>query len=581
MIQQPPPTIANTLPEALFLAGAESSSGVHFFSRSGNVESHSYEKLGRDARDLARVLVVEHNLKPGDTVALILSTSYDFVRALFAVLIARAVPTCLPTPRLGRMADYHGATVAMLEAAEVSLILTESNLLKSLSSIQAAVSPARGLRLSAVPELSSLPGELSPAREDEPDINSAQDRQQELALIQFSSGTTVAPKPVALSHKNILSNTQSILASFPGDIRDQSGCSWLPLHHDMGLIGGLFAAVVARGDMTFLRPEDFIARPAAWLRALSHSKATICPAPNFALQICIDRVRDEELSELDLSHWKIALIGAETVREPTLRRFYERFQSTGFQYNSFTPVYGLAEATLAVTFSDSELEPRGIRIDREALGQGVVRLANDSHAIDVVSVGRPLANIDVELRDKSGVVLGEDRVGRIYVRGDCVMVGYFGRSEATANTIHEGWLDTGDLGFFHDGELYIYGRERDIIILNGRNHDPQTIEFALDQVPGLDHDRAAAVAVDDPERGTETFVVLVEKEKGQKPESLSPLAQAAREAIIGDTGLIPARVLILSTGRLPRTTSGKIKRGASRKQLVEGELEFLAESRRD
>ncbi|MEQ9362733.1 MAG: AMP-binding protein [Leptospirales bacterium] len=586
---------AQTLPDALFSAGVESKSGVHFFSRSGVVESHSYAELHRDARALAAVLIQEQGLRPGDTVALFLSTSNDFVRALFAVLIARATPTCLPTPRMGRMADYQTATAAMLTAARVKLVLTEANLVKNLASVAAAVSPA--------PELRAVPGlEHSASRSQAPDADQPgggpEDLRKDppedsrrgagLALIQFSSGTTVAPKPIALTHKNILSNTRSILASFPGDIREHSGCSWLPLHHDMGLIGGLFSAVVARGDMTFLRPEDFIARPAAWLRALSQSRATICPAPNFALQICIERVREEDIAELDLSRWKIALIGAETVREPTLRRFYERFQSTGFRYESFTPVYGLAEATLAVTFSEVQRSPLGIRVDREELGRGVVRLADPartdeklaSHAIEVVSVGRPLAGIDLELRDGRGEALGADRVGRIYVRGDCVMAGYFERPAATAAAIQNAWLDTGDLGFIHDDELYIYGRERDIIILNGRNHDPQTIEFALDRVPALDHDRAAAVAVDDPERGTESFVVLVEKEKGRHDDPLEELARSAREAVISETGLIPESVAIIATGRLPRTTSGKIKRGASRTQYLSGELEILAESRR-
>jgi acyl-CoA synthetase (AMP-forming)/AMP-acid ligase II len=465
----------------------------------------------------------------------------------------------------------------MLDAARVKLILTDVSLVKNLTPLAAAArqNPA----LCAVTGLSENAdtGDRSADAEDfgygDPD---------ELALIQFSSGTTVAPKPVALSHRNILSNTRAIIASFPGDLKNHSGCSWLPLHHDMGLIGGLFTAVAATGDITFLRPEDFIARPAAWLKAMSVSKATVCPAPNFALQICVDRISDNDLAGLDLSHWQIALIGAETVREPTLRRFYERFASCGFRYESFTPVYGLAEATLAVTFSDPLTVPRGLRIEREALAQGQVRVCDsddDEFAVGVVSVGRPLNDVAIELRDRSGAVLGEDRVGRIYIRGPLVMTGYYKRPDATAAAIQNGWLDTGDLGFAHDGDIYIYGRERDIIILNGRNHDPQTIEFALDRVPGLDHDRAAAVAIDDPARGTESFAVLVEKEKGQIQDA-PELARAAREAIIGATGLIPDVVLILPTGRLPRTTSGKVKRGVSRARLVAGELEILAESRR-
>ncbi len=562
----------NTLTQALVNA-ARTGDGVRFFSRSGNVEVFPYSRLREDAARAAGHLRAA-GVRPGDTVALILSTSYELVTAIFGVLFARAVPTCLATPRLGRMNDYAEATTAMLNAARARLLVTDASATKSIAPIaaNAELRPAVMTPDALMQDGTQLEEDVSP---------------DDLALIQFSSGTTVAPKPVGLSHGNITANARAILSTFPGNISDHSGCSWLPLHHDMGLIGGLFTAVLAPGNMTFLRPEDFIARPATWLRALSESKATICPAPNFALQICTDRIKDEEIAELDLSHWEIALIGAETVREHTLRRFADRFAPAGFRYESFTPVYGLAEATLAVTFSDPGLAPKSVRLRRADLGEGRVSALNGSAAVEdtpdavsVMSVGRPLDGMELQIRNAEGGVLPEDRVGRIFVRGASVMQGYFGRAEDTAAAVQDdGFLDTGDLGFLHDGELYIYGREKDIIILNGRNHDPQTIEFALDRVAGLQHERAAAVPIEDAGRGTEGFAVIVEKEKGKgvDPEDL---AVQAREAVIGATGLIPDRVVVLEIGRLPRTTSGKIKRGTARELLLSDGLEILALSER-
>ncbi len=411
-----------------------------------------------------------------------------------------------------------------------------------------------------------------------PGLNQA--ARDDIALIQFSSGATVDPKPVALSHGNLLSNTAAILARFPGDLSAHSGCSWLPLHHDMGLIGGLFCAVVAPGDLTLLRPEDFVARPVLWLQALSQSGATISPAPNFALQMCVERIADEVLGQLDLSRWQMALIGAETVHEKTLRRFADRFAPCGFRYSAFTPVYGLAEATLAVTFSDIESPPLARRFDRSALVEGRAEAGtNEGPATQsLVSVGAPLDGVELEVRDPMGRVLSEGRIGRIFVRGPSVMLGYFRRPEASAAALSNGWLDTGDLGFISEGQLYIYGREKDIIIVNGRNYDPASIEFALDAAEGLQHDRAAAFALADEERGSESLVVLCEKERGKA--DAAALAQRAREAIIAATGLIPERVGILEAGKLPRTTSGKVRRGAAAQAYGAGTLQPLAESRR-
>lgn len=571
MTARPGPARAATMTGAL-LAAAETEYGVQIYGRDGAMDRRSFRRVLADALRLANGLQ-RRGFAAGDVVAVVLPTSHEFVRVMFALFLLRIIPFCAATPRLGRMADYKESIAGMARAAGASAILTDASLLAQLAPAAEAGGASRGAI--AIQELENAAPGAPPGASEFVDAKPA-----DIALIQFSSGTTVDPKPVALSHANLISNTRAILATFPGKISEHSGCSWLPLHHDMGLIGGLFSAVAAPGDITLLRPEDFIARPVLWLRALSDSRATVCPAPNFALQICVDRIKDEDLAGLDLSHWSIALIGAETVREKSLRRFYERFQRCGFRFESFTPVYGLAEATLAVTFSDPRAAPRSLHADRAALSHGEIRAiaATDAAATPIMSVGRALAGVAVELRDSHGAVLPEGRVGRIFVRGPSVMVGYYRREDLSARALQDGWLDTGDLGFFYDGELYIYGREKDIIILNGRNHDPQSIEFTLDTVPGLQHDRAAAIAVEDERRGTEGFVVLCEKERGKA--DADGLARAARDAIIAGSGLIPEAVAIIETGRLPRTTSGKVRRAEAARQYRDGELESLALSLR-
>jgi acyl-CoA synthetase (AMP-forming)/AMP-acid ligase II len=320
-----------------------------------------------------------------------------------------------------------------------------------------------------------------------------------------------------------------------------------------------------------VRPEDFVLRPALWLNALSVTRATISPCPNFALKLCTDRVEDSEIASMDLSAWQIALVGAETVHLETLRAFAERFAPAKFRYAAFTPVYGLAEATLAVSFSSVEKEPVAVPFDRTLLGAGTAARAQSADAVEICSVGTALDGIDIEIRGESGA-LPETHVGRIFVQGASIMGGYLVPGGGVKP--HNGALDTGDLGFFFEGELFIYGRAKDVIIINGRNYDPAYIEFATEGVPGLRHERTAAFAVE-TERGTEGFIVLVEKEKGDL-RAESEMAGLVRSSVITKTGLIPDSVHIIDAGRMPRTTSGKVRRQEARSRFLYGSLVAIA-----
>jgi acyl-CoA synthetase (AMP-forming)/AMP-acid ligase II len=347
-----------------------------------------------------------------------------------------------------------------------------------------------------------------------------------------------------------------VLVEAGSDVAEH-GVSWLPLYHDMGLIGCALLAVCRPASLTLIPPELFIARPALWLRALSRTRAPVSAAPNFAYAFCTERVRDDEMEGVDLSAWRFALNGSEPVSATTLRKFVTRFAQWGLRPEALTPVYGLAEATLAVTFSDWRTPFRAARFDRAALADGRAVSAGDG--MELVSVGRPVPGVSV-----SAPV---DAVGPILVKGPSVMTGYLHQPERTASTIVDGWLDTGDLGFMHEGELYVCGRTRDVVILRGRNYMPHEIEQALDTTPGVRSGGVAAVGHREEDGEEERLIVFVEAR-----EADSVLAQRCRETILAATGLDPALVVVLPAGALPSTSSGKIRRSEALSQWLAGTL---------
>jgi acyl-CoA synthetase (AMP-forming)/AMP-acid ligase II len=394
---------------------------------------------------------------------------------------------------------------------------------------------------------------------------------ESLAMVQFSSGTTVEPKPVALSHRAVMAQATILLELMEHYPEVESGAvSWLPLYHDMGLIGCVFPALVKGAPLTLLGPELFLARPATWLRAISRAGAMVSAAPNFAYSLCVERIDDDELADVDLSRWRIALNGAETVSADVMRRFTDRFAPFGFRPEALTPVYGLSEAALAVTFSDIDRPFRVARFDAERLAaEG--RAVETADGSEYVSVGRALDGMAIELRADDGTALGPGNVGRLHVRSPSIMDGYLGRPDATAEVLVDGWLDTGDLGFGHDGELYLTGRAKDVLIIRGRNHAPQSVERAVDAVEGVRAGCSIAVTSAESGEATERLIVFVERARdSSRPER--ELAAECGRAILGATGLSAEEVVILPAGTLPRTSSGKLRRAEALRQHRSGEL---------
>ncbi|HEX3555740.1 MAG TPA: fatty acyl-AMP ligase [Thermoanaerobaculia bacterium] len=546
-------------------AGQRPDGGLRFVDRAERATWFGWGEVRERALAVAgglQALGIERGDR-GDRVALVFPTGIDFFAGFFGALLAGAVPVPLyPPARLGRMEEYLRRTARMLERSGARLVLADSRLRRILGEAEAR--PGLGCRT-----VDDLPrGPARPVRT----------KASDLALIQFSSGTTVDPKPVALSHRALAAQTAILTGFFPDSPERRQSCvSWLPLYHDMGLIGCVFPALARDAALTLLGPELFVARPSLWLRTIASYRATISPAPNFAYELCLTRVPDADLEGVDLSGWRTALNGAESISPAVLRAFCARFARWGFRPEAMTPVYGLSEAALAVTFSDFDRPPRVARFDRDKLARES-RAREAAEGREIVSVGRPVPGfrlriVDPDLRDLRDLPAGA--VGRVWIQGPSLMDGYLGDPEATASVLRDGWLDTGDLGFLYGcegGELYLTGRARDVVILRGRNYAPEEIERAVEGVPGVRAGCAAAASWLPEDAPGEMLSLFVEASRQATAEELAALPDACREAVLGATGLAVDHLVVLAPGALPRTSSGKLRRGETLRLYLAGEL---------
>jgi len=540
-----------TLNEML-AAAAQTGTSLFFVNPKEEDQEVPMARVREQALSIAADLLAR-GVRKGDRVALVLPTCAEFVECFFGVLCAGAIPVPLyPPVRLGKLDEYHRRTAAMLQAVDAALVVSDERIRRFLGVAVQNATP----RLGCV-TASGLGGA------DAVEINVAA---EDVALIQFSSGTTRDPKPVALTHENLLFNLAAVASYFVEEGTPHPvGVTWLPLYHDMGLIGNLLSAFYVPGPLVLLPPELFLAVPAAWLRAISRHRATISAAPNFAFGLCLKRIRDEELDGVDLSSWSLCLNGAEAVSAAVQRGFSERFGRWGFDASSLTPCYGMAETSLAVTFKPAGTLFKTLGVEAENLASaGVVEPGSK----ELVSVGRPLAGVEVEIRDDHSRPLPPDRVGRIFVRGPSVMAGYFGRADLTDQVLDHGWLDTGDLGFVHDGELFVYGRHKETVIIRGANHVPQDFEAALEGLPGVRTGCAVAVGFVPAGEEDEALAMLVETTPDAPPSLAGDVASRVWER----TSILAAHVELLAPGTLPRTSSGKMRRREARAQWLAGTL---------
>lgn len=548
---------AKTLNEALVRAAPRVDCGVRIVDRRERATWLSWSEIFDRASRVAGGLRAA-GVETGDMVGLLYPTGEEFFAAIFGTLLCGAVPVPLyPPVRLGRLPEYLDRTAHMLRAAEVRLVLTDVRLRRILGTALAKAG-CQDRSLTQLPRAEPI------AREVPADA---------LALVQFSSGTTLDPKPVALTHRAVLAQT-GILNDFwpdrPG-LR-HTGVSWLPLYHDMGLIGCVFPVLERPSVLTVIPPEAFVARPAIWLRMLSKYRATISPAPNFAYGLCVEKIRDAELEGVDLSEWRIALNGAEAVVPSVVRAFNQRFSKWGLRPEALTPVYGLSEAALAVTFSTIDEPTTNRRFARQSLGSDS-KVVVSASGRELVSVGRPVPGFEVEVRGRAGRVLGEGRVGRIWAKGPSLMKEYLHQRETTQRTLVEGWLDTGDLGFFSAGELYITGREKDVLIVRGSNHAPEEIEAVVSELADARTGCCAAVSHLPEGAEREQVWLFVERRRGADAAAGNGLVDACRRRVLAQTSIAVDRVEVLAPGTLPRTSSGKIRRQETLRRYLDSRLD--------
>ncbi len=554
----------STLAEALDYA-AEGETGCNFYGDRGELYAVlPYADLREQARLLARRLV-GLRLERGARVAIVADTGPDFQRFFFACQYAGLVPVPLSASLLisGRK-RYVAQLRALLANCRPSIAMAPPEFFPFLSEA------ADGLELVHVGTADAFDCLPESSEEFEPL------RSDEMAYLQYTSGSTRFPRGVMITQSAVLANLEGILQQGlqirPGD----RAVSWLPFYHDMGLVGFVLAPMVCQVSVDYLKTQSFAMRPRLWLALMTQTKATISFSPSFGYEMCVRRLRQDEAGRFDLSAWRAAGVGAETIRPGVLREFADVLAPSGFKPSAFVACYGMAEASLAVTFAPMDKGIAVDQVDRTLLAQcGVASLLREwesgsdpdkTNISRFVNCGVPLFGIDVEVRDEQGHVLPDRHAGVIFVRGANMTSGYFGDAEKTRKVLSpDGWLDTGDLGYLVEGSLVIIGRKKDVIIVHGRNIWPQDLEHLAEELPEVRSGDACAFSVEAPDR-TEMAVMVVhcrELDTAKQADFIRRLQGLIREHFALDcfVELVPPRTL-------PRTSSGKLSRSKTREEFL-------------
>ena len=559
---QPP----KTLTAALAAAARREAAGFSHLSHERQPASFvSYAAMWRRAQRCAAAMQAL-GVRPGERVGLILPDSAEFIDNIFGAMLAGAIAVPIyPPMNLGQFDAYLANTTHILRQAGCSAVITDAKVRPILGKLMTSVPGLRTITTHAdaialVPEAAEPAGVVV--------------RPDDIAFLQFTSGSTSRPKGVTLTHANLMAN----IAAIGGGLNissESSGVSWLPLYHDMGLIGFVFAPIAyeTRGIL-FISPLLFLKRPAIWLRQLSEFKASITFAPNFAYGLCTTRVKDSELEGVDLSALQVAGCGAEPIQHGTLRAFADRYAAHGLRPSALLPCYGMAEHTLAVTFVGREEELKAERVAAASLAEGHARPASpDAQAVEVVCCGRTFPGHALRIVDAAGQPLPEREVGQIELQGPSVMQGYYHDPERSAEALHGGWLKTGDLGYLSAGELYVCGRVKDLIIVNGRNYYPQDLEWQASQVEGVRRGNVVAFGLQHPDLGREYVVVAAElRAPAEDAAAEETLRQQIQAQILAALSLRVDEIVLLAPGSLPKTSSGKLQRSKTTEMFAEGKL---------
>ncbi len=545
--------------------------GYTFLVDGETQEQHlTYGELDAQARAIGALL--QSMDATGERVLLLYPPGLEYVAAFFGCLYAGAVAVPSYPPRLNRPDPRLQAIVADSQAA---LALATSSILSSLERRFDHTPELAALKWSATDELA---GDLAAAWQ-EPEVNG-----DSLAFLQYTSGSTAAPKGVALTHGNLLHNSALIHGCF-GHTPASRGVIWLPPYHDMGLIGGIIQPLYGSLYVVLMSPLAFLQQPLRWLRAITRYRATTSGGPNFAYDLCVIKIAPEQRAELDLSSWDLAFNGAEPVRTETMERFAAFFAPCGFRREAFYPCYGLAEATLIASGGQKAARPIVREFQATALEQKrVVRAApEEKNSRTLVGCGQSLPDQQIVIADPESLIhCSPDQVGEIWVSGPSIAQGYWNRPQETAHTFgacladsgQGPFLRTGDLGFLQDGELFIAGRIKDLIIIRGRNHYPQDIELTVERShPALQPGSGAAFSVDVADE--ERLVVVQEVRRTHRKADVDEVARAIRQAVFQEHELQVYGVVLIKPVSLPKTSSGKVQRHLCRAQFLEGSLRVI------
>ncbi len=536
--------------------------GMNFHdARADLVRAYRYADLAVDARARAQRLVAD-GVMPGDRIALIAETGADFAAAFFAAIYAGALPVPLPLPTsFGGRDAYVQQIATQLRSCDPRLVLSSDGLLPMV--VEAAIGQCAAHGWSdyfAVAADAPLP----------------RAKPTNIAYLQYSSGSTRFPHGVAVTHEALLANLAGHAHCMDAGDGDRV-ISWLPWYHDMGLVGCLLAPLANQISVDYLATEDFARRPLSWLTLISRNPDnTLSYSPTFGYDICARRISHsiDVKARFDLSRWRVAGNGADMIRPEVMQHFVDVFAAAGFEATAFLPSYGLAEATLAVSIMPVGEGIVSDLIDERTLSGssgGRVDARRPTRYRAIVNCGKALPGLTIEIRGESGDVVSDRKIGRVFVRGLGVMAGYFRDAEATTAALSpDGWLDTGDMGYLSNASIFIVGRAKDMIIINGKNHWPQDIEWAIEQLPGFKAGDIAAFSITTPS-GEEAPAVLVQCRTSCNDER-TKLRDAIRTKVRAITGMTCV-VELVPPRTLPRTSSGKLSRSKARSQYLSGEIQ--------
>jgi acyl-CoA synthetase (AMP-forming)/AMP-acid ligase II len=537
----------------------------------GSDETLSFSQLHRDAQDIAALLL--EKLPRGSRALLLFPPGLDYVRAFYACFQAGIVGVSAPPPQPKRLHRTLPRLISIAADAEIQAVLTTDFIGQAARSF---------FKEGALAEVEWIATDTAP---EGGDVEVARPSLTDLAFLQYTSGSTRAPRGVMLSHENLLSNSDLITEAFQHVSGKNFGLIWLPPYHDMGLIGGILQPVHAGGECILMSPLAVIKRPARWLEAMSRFGATTSGGPNFAYDLCVRRIDAETCERLDLSRWEVAFNGAEPIRPETLEAFSEKFESAGFDRRAFLTAYGLAEATLMVTGGEKAKEPALLEVDAQALEKGIVRPSHGEGPSKLLAgSGSPpdsgrLAVVDAE----TGRRCRDGEIGEIWFSGPGVAAGYWRNPDETAETF-EGrlpdepdttYLRTGDLGAILDHELYVVGRIKELLIVNGRNLHPHDIEFSAEAASPLLRDHCGAAF--ELEVDGEIRIGLLLEVNPADVEDYEQVVVQVRQQVAEDLDLPVYWIGLCGPGTVPKTTSGKIQRRLCKAMLEGNEVDLLTE----